>query len=527
MPRISVDSLSELDYEEIPDKKNNVNEASMGEQPSNGAWSVSEFLHQTDSFFKTLGPFVIYGEISEIKNYNHIYFKLKDPDDNSTLDCVMWQSYKLSLNFVPQAGDQVELRGNISLFTKNGQFKFIAHSVRKLGLGSIMEKLNELKSKLEAEGYFSRPKRQIPHFVNTVGVITSSDGRAIGDIIKTITHRNPMVNVILYPSQVQGTSAPKSLLKALNLANEHNVCDVLIIGRGGGSFEDLLAFFDEELVKAVAYSKIPIISAVGHEADYAFTDFAADIRAATPTRAAEFVTSVLRSDLYQFVDQYTKRLSDGVLRLYDYERMNFDHLCSRLKNSSPEVYVDNISKQVDLYRNKLDSAILNRVSVLDRKLYEVKNRLSSFEPSVFVEQEQARVTNCYLRLNSALDKTLNEITNRLNFAHRVLNLNSLIDRKFIQLSERLTSLVNKASVGKIDDNLSKLNQAYIRDVTKLTSLNPLYILKRGYSITFDKNDRTVNIDKLRKDDEITTILSDGKVKSKVTEIIKDKNEAEN
>lgn len=517
------ESLLDSDEQRASAKNISLSDSSMEGRPSDGSWSVSEFLHQTDSFFKTLGPFVIYGEISEIKNYNHIYFKLKDSKDGATLDCVMWQSYVHKLNFQPKAGDKVELNGNISLFTKNGQFKFIANSMRKLGLGSIMEQLNELKRKLEARGYFSGEKKPIPQFVNTVGIVTSADGRAVGDIIRTIEHRNPLINIIVYPSLVQGSNAPQSLISALNLAIEHNKCDVIIIGRGGGSFEDLLAFFDEELVKAVAQCPIPIISAVGHEADYAFTDFAADLRAATPTRAAEFVSSVLRSDLYIYVEQYTKKLTDAIYRIYDYECMNFEHLCSRLKNSSPELYVENISKQVDLLLNRMDSASLERIAEFDRRLNDLKTRISVFEPSFYIEQEVSKVKNCVIRLNSALDHSFSNVSERLNYKHRILSLNNLIDSKINLLKDKLKTLINDANRANTDDRLNSLNQSYIKTITKLSSLNPLYILNRGYSITFDEQEHSISIDSVKKGDVITTLLSDGKVRSEIIDIIqKDK-----
>lgn len=520
MPQFYDESLLDSEDQRTSEHNISLSASSMEGRPSDGSWSVSEFLHQTDSFFKTLGPFVIYGEISEIKNYNHIYFKLKDSSDGSTLDCVMWQSYSQRLNFVPKSGDKVELNGNISLFTKNGQFKFIAHSMRKLGIGLIMERLNELKRKLDAQGYFSREKKQIPQFVNTVGIVTSADGRAVGDIIKTIEHRNPLINIIIYPSLVQGANAPQSLISALNLAIEHNKCDVIIIGRGGGSFEDLLAFFDEDLVKAVAECPIPIISAVGHEADYAFTDFAADMRAATPTRAAEFVSSVLRSDLYYSVEQYVKKLTDAIYRIYDYESMNLDHLCLRLKNSSPGMYVENISKQVDLLVNRMDRASSDLVTDFERRLNSLKGRISVFEPSYYIEQESSKVKNCLVRMNSALDREFSQARDRLNFDHRVLSLNSLIDKIVSTLSDRLNSLVNKVIQSDTDERLNTLNQTYIRTVTKLTSLNPLYILNRGYSVTFDENNHVVNTDSLKKGDVITTMLCDGRVKSEVIEIQK-------
>ncbi len=520
MPQFYDESLLDSEEQRTSEQNISLSASSMEGRPSDGSWSVSEFLHQTDSFFKTLGPFVIYGEISEIKNYNHIYFKLKDSSDGSTLDCVMWQSYSQRLNFVPKSGDKVELNGNISLFTKNGQFKFIAHSMRKLGIGSIMERLNELKRKLEAQGYFSREKRPIPKFVNTVGIVTSADGRAVGDIIKTIEHRNPLINIIIYPSLVQGANAPQSLISALNLAIEHNKCDVIIIGRGGGSFEDLLAFFDEDLVKAVADCPIPIISAVGHEADYAFTDFAADRRAATPTRAAEFVSSVLLSDLYYSVEQYVKKLTDAIYRIYDFESMNLEHLCSRLKNSSPELYVENISKQVELLLNRMDSACSDRISEYEHKLNAIKDRISVFEPSFYIEQEASKVKNCMVRLNSALDREFSNVRDRLNYEHRILSFNSLIEKKFSSLNDRLKSLVNKANQSNTDARLNNLSQNYIRTVTKLTSLNPLYILNQGYSITFDENNHVVNTSSLKKGDLITTMLCDGRVKSEVIEIQK-------
>ena len=520
MPHFNDESLLDS-YDQRPSTSNvSLSDSYSEDRPSDGSWSVSEFLKQTDSFFKTLGPFVIYGEISEIKNYNHIYFKLKDSTDGATLDCVMWQSYSHRLNFDPKSGDKVELSGNISLFTKNGQFKFIAHSMRKLGIGSIMEKLNELKRKLDSQGYFSRQKKTIPQFVNTVGIVTSADGRAVGDIIKTIEHRNPLINIIIYPSLVQGANAPQSLISALNLAIEHNKCDVIIIGRGGGSFEDLLAFFDEELVKAVADCPIPIISAVGHEADYAFTDFAADMRAATPTRAAEFVSSVLKSDLYYAVEQYVKRLTDAIYRIYDYESMNLDHLCSRLKNSSPELYVENISKQVDLLVNRMEGSCLDRLTDYERRLNTLKNRISVFEPLFYIEQEVSKVKNCMFRLNSALDRDLTLVSDRLNYENRLFSLNNLIDKRLGALNDRLKSLVNRANQSNTDDNLNNLNQNFIRTITKLSSLNPLYILNRGYSITFDENEHVVNTASLKKGDVITTMLCDGRVKSEVIDIQK-------
>jgi len=200
--------------------------------------------------------------------------------------------------------------------------------------------------------------------------------------------------------------------------------------------------------------------------------------------------------------------------------MNFEHLCSRLKNSSPQLYVDNISKQVDLLINRLDSASANTVSDYERRLNSLKERLSVFEPSYYLEQESSKVKNCLVRMNSALDRQLFDVSERLNYEHRVLSFNSLIDKKINLLKDRLKALVNDAQSSDVEARLNRLNQEYIKHVTRLSSLNPLYILNRGYSITFDKNDHAVDIDSLKKGDIITTMLSDGRVKSEIIEIQK-------
>ncbi len=492
------------------------------ERPSEGAWSVSQFLHETESFLKTLGPFVIYGEISELKNYNHIFFTLKDSDDGSTVECAMWKSYAAALDFEPKKGDKVELYGKISIYTKNGSFKFTAMKMRKLGLGVIMEKLEALKRKLESEGLFSRPKRQIPRFINTVGVVTSADGRAIGDIVKTMESRNSGVRIILYPSLVQGRDAPASLISALEMANEHNECDVIIFGRGGGSFEDLLAFFDEKVVRAVAASKIPVISAVGHEADYSFSDFAADMRAQTPTRAAEFVTQVKKQDLYLALDEYLKRMTDAIYRLDDYQRMRLDAILKRLESASPEIIVENRRHNLDKLATRLNSLVDRQLSSALLRFNALNSRLSSFEPQSVVERRLNQVQSFISRLNAASDRHLECARERLDFSSKVAFFNEKLEAHKKALYDELSSKVHRIQATDYDIKLSKQESRCIELITRLKSLNPLYILDKGYSITFDEKGHSVNIDRVQKGDHISTRVRDGSIISEVLEVSKSK-----
>lgn len=259
---------------------------------------ISEILQQT--FFNI----VLEGEISNFKPSaaGHIYFTLKD--SSSAISAVMFRGAAYKLSFNPKDGDKVRCTGSISVYSPRGTYQIIVNKMEMAGSGNILQLLEERKKKLASEGLFdSANKKPVPRFPKTIGVVTSPTGAAIRDILQITKRRNPNINVIILPAIVQGNEAAPTIVKMIEIANFYKLCDVLIVGRGGGSLEDLLPFSEESVVRAVAASNIPTISAVGHEIDWALCDYAADKRAATPSAAAELAVPVL-TDLKMQLNGY-------------------------------------------------------------------------------------------------------------------------------------------------------------------------------------------------------------------------------
>lgn len=302
------------------------------------------------------------GEISNFKRYpsGHLYFSLKD--NNSTISCVMFANYCKNLSFVPENGKEVIVLASIDAYVPRGSYSLTVFEMNEVGLGQQLIELEKLKKKLAQEGLFDESrKRSINIYPKAIGVITAPNGAAVRDIVTNIKRRYPIADIYVFPSLVQGEQAPKSLLAAFKKSQEYDL-DTLIIGRGGGASEDLSAFNDETLVRAVATSKMPVISAVGHEIDVTLVDYVADKRASTPTGAAELVTVDRREIEKQF----------------DYAVMNMeDELYKKLKNikdSVIEIYDDlnlSISRMLDNKKSELENyktqmELLNPNNILSR-----------------------------------------------------------------------------------------------------------------------------------------------------------------
>lgn len=251
----------------------------------------------------------IKGEISGLRLYQqsgHLYFTLKDND--STVSCVMFKSRVNKLDFQPEDGLEIILRGSISVYSRQGRYQLYVEEIQAYGLGGIYLQLEQLKQKLNSLGYFdSINKKAIPVNLKRLGVVSSQDGAALKDIIKVARSLNPSVEIIIAHTSVQGIEAPIQIASAIELLNEYLDIDLMIVGRGGGSFEDLMAFNSEIVVKAIFESQIPVISAVGHEVDYTLADMVADIRAATPTQAAQLAIKDV-SSIYQDIQKKTQRI---------------------------------------------------------------------------------------------------------------------------------------------------------------------------------------------------------------------------
>ncbi|MDR1159803.1 MAG: exodeoxyribonuclease VII large subunit [Syntrophomonadaceae bacterium] len=272
----------------------------------------------------------IKGEISGYKYYRqsgHMYFNLQD--ENGSLNCVMFKSSNRSLRFKPQDGMEVLAYGRISVFTKQGRYQLNAWALELFGQGELLQHLEKLKALLAQQGYFDPDKKKsIPKLVNCVGIVTSREGAALRDMLRILKQRHPKVKVIIAHSAVQGIDAPSEIAAAVKMLNRQNEAEVILVGRGGGSLEDLMAFNHEEVVQAIYESKIPIISAVGHEVDFTLADFAADERAATPTQAAQMAVpdSVM---LEEDILEYKKRMTRVMERMITGRRQWLDHLLTR------------------------------------------------------------------------------------------------------------------------------------------------------------------------------------------------------
>ncbi|MDO4506466.1 MAG: exodeoxyribonuclease VII large subunit [Spirochaetales bacterium] len=304
------------------------------------------------------------GEISNFKpsSAGHLYFSLKDAD--AQISAVMFRGNAAGLSFQPKDGTMVQVRGKISVYAPRGNYQLIITSMEKAGTGNIMEMIEQRKRKLAAEGLFdSARKRPLPYFPKTVGIVTSPGGAALRDILNIRKRRNDKVEIIVLPSLVQGDTAAPTIVNMIEIANRHKLCDVLIVGRGGGSLEDLLPFSEEGVVRAIAASEIPVVSAVGHEIDWALSDFAADCRAPTPSAAAEIVIpekaailneiETCKTNLYGSISERTKRLR-LLLKSFNPENMHtrLMNIEQRLSERFDRAFDSMKSSMEDLIREK-------------------------------------------------------------------------------------------------------------------------------------------------------------------------------
>lgn len=316
------------------------------------------------------------GEISNYKRHSsgHIYLTLKD--EGSVLKAVMFRAAASSLDFEPADGTMVVAHGKISVYEAGGSYQLYIEDMTLDGIGDLYREFEKLKAKLSEEGLFDEKfKKPIPKFPKTIGVATAPTGAAVRDIINVITRRYPMAEILIYPTLVQGTGAKESIVSAIEYFNATKSCDTLIVGRGGGSIEDLWAFNEECVARAIFASEIPIISAVGHETDFTIADFVADFRAPTPSAAAE--VSVPASDeLYRLLDIYRGRMNKSVtMRLDGYRRM-----LSRLTPRNPQDKINELSQKLDMRIQTLEQIYKLNINEKKRKIAESCAKLDALSP---------------------------------------------------------------------------------------------------------------------------------------------------
>ena len=341
---------------------------------------INEYLRARMDADPRLQNVAVRGEISNYKLYpsGHHYFTLKD--EGGALKCVMFKGNAFKLRFRPENGMQVIAVGKISVFPRDGAYQLYCSSLTVDGVGDLHAAFEQLKAKLHAQGLFDPAhKKPLPQFPQTIGIITSSAGAAVHDMLRILRKRYPLVKVLLLPVRVQGAEAPPEIVAAIQYANHFRLADLLIVGRGGGSIEDLWAFNDERVAYAIHQSEIPIISAVGHEPDVTISDYVADLRAATPSNAAELAVpdqDALRQNMAAMADAMTTALQ----RQIKLKRQNLQALAKRPVLQSPTSYLEQRRKDVLLLSTRMHAVQNNYVAQRKRRFVELTAKLDAMSP---------------------------------------------------------------------------------------------------------------------------------------------------
>ena len=327
-----------------------------------------------------LNNVLIKGEISNFKNHytGHMYFTLKD--ENSLIKCIMFKSYAQKLDFMPKDGMKVFVLGGVSVFERDGIYQIYVKAMQEDGVGILYKKYEELKQRLDEEGYFDEShKQKIPLMPKVIGVLTSQTGSVIRDIINVSTRRNPNVRIRLYPVPVQGEGAAEKIADGIRFMNENNLADVLILARGGGSLEDLWPFNEEIVAHAIYNSKLPIISAVGHETDFSISDFVADLRAPTPSAAAELAVPDIY-EIKQKINVYQNRLRMSLVKKVEIMKLRYEKCMNSRVFKEPTRNINDNYLRVDNYIKRLENTIKIKQKEEKTKYIELISKLDALSP---------------------------------------------------------------------------------------------------------------------------------------------------
>ena len=337
------------------------------------------------------------GEISNFKSHTtgHFYFSIKD--ENSKINAIMFSTNARKLKFVPTDGMKVLLCGRVSVYESTGNYQIYVDEMLEDGVGNLYIAFEQLKKKLTEEGLFDpKYKKPIPKYPERIGVVTASTGAAIKDILSTIKRRYPIVDVLLFPCLVQGDNAKEDIVRKIKMAEGYNL-DVLIVGRGGGSIEDLWPFNEEIVARAIFDCSIPVISAVGHEIDFTIADFVSDLRAPTPTGAAEMAVPNL-TDLIALINQFKIRLNEGILKTVNYQKLYLDSIKNSFVIKSPLIMYDGKKQKIDLYIEKLNNLLSSKLENSKNSLSNIKNNYILKNPKSLYEKDKTNLANIISKL---------------------------------------------------------------------------------------------------------------------------------
>ncbi|MFC2065117.1 exodeoxyribonuclease VII large subunit [Chloroflexota bacterium] len=354
---------------------------------------LTRYLRQLLEYDEILTDLWVQGEVSNVSKpaSGHIYFTLKDA--GASLKCVVWRSKVKNIAVSLQNGMAVEVHGSIAVYEAGGQYQLKTDIIRHRGEGDLFLEYLRLKSKLEQEGLFDlEQKKPIPEEINTIGIVTSLTGAALQDMIDTIKRRNPMKEILIAGASVQGDSAPDELVSALKKLEDNNSVDIILLARGGGSLEDLWSFNNERVVREIYRNRIPIITGIGHESDFTLSDFAADLRAPTPTAAAELATSVTLSNLrdqVKYLDDSIDELIEGFINS-SRDKLQSEQI--KLMNNSPSRLIQSYWQGLDGVSIRLNRIQRNRLRLEQIRLENIRERIAALNPDEVLKRGYAIIT---------------------------------------------------------------------------------------------------------------------------------------
>ncbi len=439
-------------------------------QPTRRIWSVCDLVTRArDLVERQFGDVWVEGEISNYRPApsGHVYFTLKDSD--AQLPIVLFRRQALLLRFRPEDGLHVLVRGRVSVYEQRGQLQLVAETMEPVGAGSLQLAFEQLKERLKAEGLFDTArKRPLPAFPRAAGIVTSPTGAVIRDFLNIVSRRHSGLNVLLYPASVQGDSAPAEIEAAIAALNDSNLVDLIVLARGGGSLEDLAAFNSERVARAVASSRLPVVSAVGHETDFTIADFAADLRAPTPSAAAELVT-----EAHHKIAEHLATQSNRLERGMRFQLLQTQQRLARLQASRAETrmaaLIHRLAQHLDDLTLRQESALAAQIRRSQGRVADLASAVLRHDPRQAVAHARQHLTDYRTRIQRSMEQLLH---------------------------------TSRARLGALD--------------ARLRSLSPLAVLDRGYALVLTPEGNLVrSVAQVSTDNQLTTRLADGAFTSRV------------
>ena len=485
--------------------------------PARNVYTVTRLNKEVRTLLERgLGVLWVEGELSNFSqpSSGHWYFSLKDRD--AQVRCAMFKVKNSALGFTPKAGQHVIARGRVSLYEPRGEYQLIVDHLEEAGLGALQREFERLKAKLAAEGLFaSERKRSLPRFPRRIAVVTSPSGAAIRDVLNILARRFPPAGVLVYPTQVQGAAAAPAIVRALQLASARLDCDVLILVRGGGSLEDLWAFNDERVARAIRACAVPVVTGIGHEIDFTIADFAADARAPTPSGAAELIAPDSAACLETLI-RMEGRLNACMRRELRMVSSRCVNVGVRLKQAHPGMRLAHQAQRLDDLEQRLAGAANAVLHTYRHRLGEVFTRLVQRSPEVHLATQRRRLDALQGRLAASGRAWLNGRQPRLNAAVSRLILRSPehLIRECSRREEVLRARLEHAQA----QYLSRLAHRVLLAEKTLDTASPLATLARGFAIVTRADGSLVSdASKVAPGEEIEARLASGRLRARVTQ----------